>query len=293
MIMSSKIKAKINHLPVESALDSASCAIVIADAVKRDFPIVYVNSAFEKITGYKPKEVIGRNCRFLQGNNNVQKELKIIRKALKDKKSCVVVLSNYKKDGTLFWNELRLDPVFNSKGVLTHYVGIQTDITKEHEALEELKKHQTNLEVLVKERTEQIEQKNSALKELVGQVELEKKAFEKNIAQNVDRLIEPLIKKLARKCQSPQEKKLLELIGKNLEELSGGFGEKLTRRLYQLSPREIELCNMIKNGLSSKDIASLFNISYSTVENQRNSIRKKLGISTQTINLTTFLQSVL
>ncbi|MFT5207833.1 MAG: PAS domain S-box-containing protein [Candidatus Omnitrophota bacterium] len=280
------------NLPIESALDATSCAIVIADAGKLDFPIVYVNKTFEKMTGYKSDEAVGQNCRFLQGSDCDQKGLRLIRKSLKDKKACVAVLSNYKKDGTLFWNELKLSPIFNPQGKLTHYVGIQTDITKEHEAQQELKKYQSQLEILVKERTEQVEQKNTALKELVGQVELEKKGYEKKIAQNVDRLIEPLLKKLARKSQSTKEKKLIELIQKNLDDISGGFGENLSRKLYSLSPREIELCNMIKNGLSSKDIASLLNTSHSTVENQRNTIRKKLGISTQSVNLATFLESI-
>lgn len=187
---------------------------------------------------------------------------------------------------------MKLAPVFDRQGKLTHYVGIQTDITKEYEAQQELKRYQSQLEILVKERTEQVDQKNTALKELVGHVELEKKDYEDKISQNVDRLIEPLLKKLANNTRSPKEKRLIELIQKNLDDITGGFGAKLSRKLYSLSPREIELCNMIKNGLSSKDIASLLNTSFSTVENQRNTIRKKLGISTQSVNLATFLQSI-
>lgn len=116
-------------LVLKKAIESSSSGITIADATKKDFPLIYVNPGFEKITGYKEKDILGKNCRFLQGKDTNQPGLDIVRKALKEKKDCVVEIKNYKKNGNLFWNELRLSPVKNSKGEVTHYVGIQTDIT--------------------------------------------------------------------------------------------------------------------------------------------------------------------
>jgi diguanylate cyclase (GGDEF)-like protein/PAS domain S-box-containing protein len=115
---------------MELAIASSSNGIVIADARIPDFPIIFANPAFERLTGYKIEEVIGRNCRFLQGKDRNQPELEQLRNALQEQKECYVVLQNYRKDGTRFCNELYLSPVFNEHKKLTHFIGIQNDITK-------------------------------------------------------------------------------------------------------------------------------------------------------------------
>jgi PAS domain S-box-containing protein len=81
------------------------------------------------MTGYALEEVLGRNCRFLQGEDTDQPGLSLIRDALRDRRECVSVLKNYRKDGTPFWNELSLSPIRNREGEVTHFVGIQTDVT--------------------------------------------------------------------------------------------------------------------------------------------------------------------
>jgi len=114
----------------ERAIAASSNGIVLVDATQPHFPTVFVNPAFERTTGYSAAEVIGRNCRFLQGNDTEQPELDVMRKALKNRESCTVVVRNYRKDGSLFWNELSLSPIYDSAGKLTHYLGIQNDITE-------------------------------------------------------------------------------------------------------------------------------------------------------------------
>ncbi|WP_420322001.1 ATP-binding protein [Flagellimonas sp.] len=111
-------------------LDAVGSGIVIADAKADRFPIIYVNKAFERITGYKFKEVLGRNCNFLQSDDRHQKEIAIIRKSLVTGTACKVTLRNYRKNGTMFWNELALTPVQNKNGELAHFVGIQNDVTQ-------------------------------------------------------------------------------------------------------------------------------------------------------------------
>ncbi|MBD2484542.1 PAS domain S-box protein [Planktothrix sp. FACHB-1365] len=122
----------------ERAIAYSSNGIVIADARQQDYPIVFVNPAFEKVTGYSAQEAIGKNSRFLQGKDRRQSELKQIKKALEQKKNCNVVLKNYRKDGSLFWNELNISPIYDEAGNLTHYLEIQNDITESKLAEERL-----------------------------------------------------------------------------------------------------------------------------------------------------------
>jgi PAS domain S-box-containing protein len=111
------------------ALEASPSGITIADALQPDLPLIYINPAFERTTGYTAEESIGRNCRFLQGNDTDQPELDIVRAALREQRACNVVLRNYRKNGDLFYNELRLAPIFDGSGKLTHFVGITTDVT--------------------------------------------------------------------------------------------------------------------------------------------------------------------
>ncbi len=128
------------HL-MERAIASSNNGIIIADATQPDNPVVYVNPAFEQITGYSAAEVIGRNCRFLQGAERNQPALAEIRQALEQGTECHAILQNFRKDGTPFWNELRISPVFNRQGHLTHFIGIQTDISDRKQAEEQLEHH--------------------------------------------------------------------------------------------------------------------------------------------------------
>ncbi|WP_414527153.1 PAS domain S-box protein [Nodularia chucula] len=114
----------------ERALAATSNGIIIADARLANNPVIYVNPAFEKITGYSYTEVMGQNCRFLQGEDTEQTGMEQVRKSIQSGRSCKVVLRNYRKDGTIFWNELSISPIYNNLGELTHFVGIQNDITK-------------------------------------------------------------------------------------------------------------------------------------------------------------------
>ncbi|MFZ2311690.1 MAG: PAS domain S-box protein [Methylobacter sp.] len=125
---------------IVKALDSASCGITVADATQADTPLIYVNQGFEVMTGYPKDEILGRNCRFLQGADHDQPDLDVLRRALDERREVAVVLRNYRKDGTLFWNELRLAPVFDDQGQLSHYVGIQTDVTAQREAQAEVQR---------------------------------------------------------------------------------------------------------------------------------------------------------
>lgn len=125
-------------LLLQRAVESSMNGIVIADAQAGDLPIIYVNPAFESLTGYGSEEVMGRNCRFLQGEETRQPELDILRRALSDGSDCNVIVRNFRKDGELFWNHLFISPVRDDSGSITHFVGIQNDLTERRQVEAEL-----------------------------------------------------------------------------------------------------------------------------------------------------------
>lgn len=129
----------------ELAMDASICGITIADIRQPDQPLIYVNDAFVTITGYSREEVLQRNCRFLQGPARDQAGVHEIRRAIREGTHCKVLLRNYHKDGTLFWNELIMSPIYTD-GVLTHFVGIQSDVTAREEARRQVIEKQQALE---------------------------------------------------------------------------------------------------------------------------------------------------
>ncbi|SDS28263.1 putative bifunctional diguanylate cyclase/phosphodiesterase [Pseudomonas oryzae] len=115
---------------LQRCLEASYNGVVIADAQSPDYPVIYVNPAFERITGYSPSEVIGRNVRFLQGRETQQPGLDAIRRSLARQREAHVVLRNFRKDGSAFWNDLYIAPVPDERGVVTHYIGVQNDISE-------------------------------------------------------------------------------------------------------------------------------------------------------------------
>ncbi|MEC4892655.1 MAG: PAS domain S-box protein [Oscillatoria sp. PMC 1051.18] len=153
----------------DRALSATSNGIVIADAQQPDYPLIYCNPAFEKLTGYSKEEVLGFNCRFLQGVDSDPEVIEEIRSCLEQKKDCAVVVKNYRKDGTPFWNELTISPVRDSKGRVTHFIGVQNDITQRKLAEEALQKANQELEQRVEERTAALQQANEMLKKEIAE----------------------------------------------------------------------------------------------------------------------------
>ena len=121
-------------------LDSCVNGITLSDPDQEDNPLVYANEAFELISGYSREEILGRNCRFLQGNDRDQDGIEQIRQAMRDKEAVTVTLRNYRKDGTLFYNRFSIRPLFDRQGRLIYYLGVQYDVTNQLQAQEELER---------------------------------------------------------------------------------------------------------------------------------------------------------
>jgi PAS domain S-box-containing protein len=119
----------INAHLLQLVINASNDGIVVAEQEGEDNIVIYVNPAFEKLTGYSADEVLYQDCRFLQSGDRDQPGLEAIRQALSKGQPCRQVLRNYRKDGSHFWNELSITPVFNESDQLTYFIGVQKDVT--------------------------------------------------------------------------------------------------------------------------------------------------------------------
>lgn len=133
----SQIESIIGSSALLRSIDMMGVGLAITDPNLEDNPLVYVNKGFENITGYTREEVIMRNCRFLQGEETDKEHLNVIRRAIEQGKSDTVTIKNYRKDGTTFWNQFIISPVYDSDGKPTYFIGLQFDVTTEVEAQHE------------------------------------------------------------------------------------------------------------------------------------------------------------
>lgn len=122
----------------DRALDVALEGFTISDARQPGMPLIYVNHGFEILTGYTAAEVLGKNCRFLQGERTNEKAKQRLRKAIETCQPCVVEILNYHKNGSPFWNRLSITPVRDEDGQTTHFIGVQSDVTARRRASEKL-----------------------------------------------------------------------------------------------------------------------------------------------------------
>lgn len=130
---------------LKKAVDASNDGIVIAEQEGDDNILIYVNKAFERLTGYTADEILYQDCRFLQAGDRDQVGLTSIRGAIAQGQSSRVILRNYRKDGSLFWNELSISPVYNAADQLTYYIGIQKDVTAQVELEQRAKRAEQEL----------------------------------------------------------------------------------------------------------------------------------------------------
>jgi PAS domain S-box-containing protein len=234
--------------------------------------ILYWNPASEKLYGWKSAEVLGKTRDRL--NLAPKEDVKFMRilDAVRDtgKPDGPREARICRQDGSLGWVLATTfsTPMGRDQKV---FVRMDVDITERKEAEEELTR------------------KNIALGEMIKQIDYEKEKVKKEIAANIEELLIPTLKKL-QLAGGPT--KYVQLLERNLRELTTSFGLKITDKKNRLTAKEIELCNMIRSGLPSKDIAGLLNVSSLTVSKHRRNIRKKLSISNKDINLASFLKSL-
>lgn len=245
-----------------------------------------VNDAFASFFRKKPEDFLGKKEASLLPNAFVERqkdeEAVVLRK--KEQVKRVDSLESLgKKD---MWIEKIKTPLFDEDGRVIGIICIARDIT-------EFKKNNEQLELakdILEEQRKTLEKKNTALQEILSHIEEEKQSIKREVVFNIEQLLLPTVLKMK---QSPAyvSKNRLSLLEQNLKDITKAFHFTDKQTVASLTTKETEICNMIKHGLSGKEIAIELKISYDTVETHRRNIRKKLGLSGEKINLSTYLQN--
>ena len=401
---------------------------------EKDDLIVFVNRSFEKITGYTTEDVIGRSFHFLFGEDQEQKSLLRFQEAAEKGRDYTEVVLNYRKDRSLFYNELTVYPISDDNGEIAHYVWVTRNVTDSIEAekkmtrmLEEKDKrfsaymensnqalwridfhppiplddphadqiqavfdrgvfteandvaarvygldrgvelqgrllnihmddskpenramvsdlvrneflieyaithekgvdgsdvivmnnimpgikngeimHVWGASLVITEfftaqedlkrskqelaaKSKALEQKNIALKELIAHIGLEQKEYKERVMNNITEIALPSLERIR---LNNGEEAFIDLHRKDLENLASSFGLKVNDIRVKLTPREMEVCNLVKNGLNNKEIAKVLKIAVHTVEKHRRMARRKLGLNRKNVNLHSYLNSL-
>lgn len=183
-------------------------------------------------------------------------------------------------------------PIFASDGSVMGAIGIIEDITERKEAEKALKKAHDELEQRVADRTAELNQRterlietNMALKILLEKREEDKQELEQKVLFNVEKLIYPYLEKLKNRCNEDSQRAFLKTIQSNLDDITSSFTQNHNNCLVNLTPAQIQIANLIKQGQTTKEIASLLNLSPATIACHRQEIRKRLLLTHKKINL--------
>ncbi|GAX60230.1 hypothetical protein SCALIN_C07_0041 [Candidatus Scalindua japonica] len=242
-----------------------------------EYNIIKANRTMEKWYSHSLPLVKQKCHNVFYGKSEPCLDCPVIRTFNNDTYEYELITYTGPKEGINFL-ERHTFPLKDDKNNITGLVEYVRDITKYKKAEKTLEEQKKDLEL-----------KNNAMREVLGQIEIEKKQMEDNIIVNAENLLLPIIQKLKLKGELS---KYIDLLQKNIRELTSSFGIKLTEIESKLTSREIEICDMIRNGLTSKEIAGLLNITYGTAERHRANIRNKLGIVGKNVNLSSFLKTL-
>ncbi len=252
--------------------------------ISPEFRILKINKAGSANIGKKPADLLGKKCYEVVHGLNSPIDGCPCKKALETRTSG----SGEVRDHGLIYMTTA-SPIFNERNEICALAHTVKDITEQKKAEEILKNSHKDLERKVKERTADLDRKNIALQEIIGQIEIDRERLKEDIKVNVERIVFPILEKMKKEEES---KKFARLLMHHLKDLTSSYGINLTNASNKLTPREIEICNLIKASFTSKEIASLLDISYQTVEWHRKRMRHKLGIAHNGINLSSFLHEL-
>lgn len=253
----------------------------------KDSRFVAVNEAFSKAAGRKPEEIIGFTDFDIWPPDLAEKYREDERKAIECGRRKQVEEPLVLNDGTKIWVETIKTPIHNNNDEIVGTAGISRDISDRKQAADELKKRERELEA----KSRNLEEVNIALKVLLKQREEDKAELGEKVLTNVRKLVEPYLEKLKKTRADIDRMAYINVIETHLNNIISPFQHNLTTRYPNLTPREIQIIDLIKEGKTTKEIAEILNSSQGAVDFHRNNIRHKLGLKNKNANLRSHLLS--
>ncbi|MCU0576671.1 MAG: PAS domain S-box protein [Desulfobacterota bacterium] len=276
--------------------------------------IIYDSPVVEKIMGFTPEERLKQKPSEMVTPESYAVVLEALGKELErdgqegvdpDRK-VKLELEYYHRNGSTVWMECVMSAVRDHAGKIVGIHGVSRDITDRKRTEDELRRYRDHLEELVKERTAEIAQANeqlrqevetrreteAALRVLLRQREEDRANMEKDIMANVSSFVFPRLLELEASYLNENQRSCLAMVKSYLKEITSPFIRKVTSEFYGLSPNEIKVASLIKEGMGSKDIARLLGVSLNTVHSYRYNIRVKTGLKNNKVNLRTYLQGL-
>jgi PAS domain S-box-containing protein len=287
-------KYRLQTTYLEAILNNANLPIYLKDS---DYKYIFVNHQFECLAHVLFDEIRGRNDFAVFPESiarlfRLQDEEVVHRRALVEFEETISL-----PDGVQTFLTAKF-PLFDNEGKIQAVGGVCTDITARKRAEKALLKAHDELEKRVAERTDQLNQRteklaetNVALKILLEKREEDKRELEEKVIFNIEKLIFPYLEKLRMRCKDDSQKAFLKIIQKNLDQITSTFSHNHKNQLLSLTPAQIQIAHLIKQGHTTKEIASLLNLSPSTVACHRQEIRKRLSLTNKKTNLQTTLSS--
>ena len=273
----------------EKTFDSQRDAILILDAglppTIRDH-----NAAASEIFGYSRQEILGRTVSFLHIDETTLKEFQ---------DHLYPTIAEYgflkslefrmqRKDGTIFPTEHTVSPLKDNGGRCIGWVSVIRDITERKQAEDALRKREAELRA----QSKHLKESNIALKILLEQRQQDKADLEENVLSNVRQLVSPHIERLKKSRLDPDQRSLVSTVESNLDDIVSPFVSKLSSSFFNLTPMEIRIAGLIKEGRTNKEIGELLCISLNTVKVHRYNLRSKLALKKKKINLRSHLLSL-
>jgi PAS domain S-box-containing protein len=268
---------------LRSILDSSPDSITVTDA---EANIIDCNQATLDNLGYANKEeLLGKSAFETLAKKDHERAIKNLALAIEDGAVHNIEYEIVRKDGHTFPANMSAGVIKDASGKMTGFVAIAQNITQRKQAENALKESEAKL----REQKLALEQKNIALGEIIAQIEIEKRKIKDAIAANASAILSPILEKLKKDTST---ERYVDLLRHHIEELTSSLSGRLMDMGAKLTAREVEICNMIKGGLSNRDISHLLGVSNQTVEGHRKNIRKKLGLTNKGINLTSYLRGL-
>ena len=295
--MVEKFNKKLNpekNVPESCLLNNYRKALIhssILGITDRDGNIVYVNEEFSYLCKYAPEELIGKNQSVLTSDEFTEYFFNKDHRTLtpiKNSTQCSLICKT--KDGNKLTIDTTIIPFIDENKGVFEYVFIRNDHATIKDLEASLKRAHLQLKSLKSQLETEKNQKNQktiAINEIISHIDRNQDSQKDAIAKNLNNVIIPLLKTLEESSTS-LDKKFLKLTIQSLQEISNPLVNKWSIS-QSLTPKELQICNMIKNGLSAKEVAELTHSSPRTIDKHRENIRKKLGLTSKKINLASFL----